>query len=75
MPSRSRKSETGCVCEQFAGRPLLHAGVFFAEPEFYCWTREKRQSSTEVDYLVSHKDHGAVTESRKPRLLYLTPGS
>jgi hypothetical protein len=43
----------GTVCEQFAGQHLLHAGDFFAEPELYCWMREKSQSSAEVDYLIS----------------------
>lgn len=44
---------SGSVCEQFAGQHLLHGGEFFAEPELYCWMREKSQSSAEVDYLIS----------------------
>ena len=47
---------TGSVCEQFAGQHLLHSGEFFAEPELYCWMREKSQSSAEVDYLISVGD-------------------
>jgi predicted AAA+ superfamily ATPase len=44
---------SGSVCEQFVGQHLLHSGEFFAEPELYCWMREKSQSSAEVDYLIS----------------------
>jgi hypothetical protein len=43
----------GGVCEQFAGQHLLYTGESFAEPELYCWMREKSQSSAEVDYLIS----------------------
>lgn len=41
----------GGLAEQFVGQHLLHANEFFAEPELYCWMREKSQSSAEVDYL------------------------
>ena len=43
----------GSVCEHFVGQHLLYAGEFFAEPELYCWMREKSQSSAEVDYVIS----------------------
>ena len=43
----------GSVCEQFVGQHLLYSGESFAEPELHCWMREKRQSSAEVDYVIS----------------------
>jgi hypothetical protein len=43
----------GAVAEQFVGQHLLHAGEPYADPELYCWIREKNQSSAEVDYLVT----------------------
>lgn len=44
---------SGAVCEQFIGQHLFHAGHLFEEPELYYWSREKRQSSAEIDYLLS----------------------
>lgn len=44
---------SGAVCEQFVGQHLLYAGEPYAEPELYCWMREKSQSSAEVDYVVA----------------------
>ena len=44
---------SGAVCEQFIGQHLLYSRQFFEEPELYYWSREKRQSSAEVDYVVS----------------------
>ncbi len=43
----------GAVCEQFIGQHLLYGRAFFEEPELYYWSREKRQSSAEVDYVFS----------------------
>jgi len=43
----------GAVCEQFVGQHLLFFGEPCDEPELYYWTREKRQASSEVDYLLS----------------------
>ena len=43
----------GAVCEQFVGQHLLHAGEAYAEPELYCWMRQKRNSSAEVDYVTT----------------------
>ncbi len=43
----------GAVCEQFVGQHLLFSGEYYDEPELYYWTREKRQASSEVDYLLS----------------------
>jgi len=44
---------SGVVCEQFTGQHLLYSGHFFEEPELYYWSREKRQSAAEIDYVVS----------------------
>jgi hypothetical protein len=44
---------SGAVCEQFVGQHLLYSGHFFEEPELYYWSREKRQSAAEVDYVIS----------------------
>lgn len=43
----------GAVCEQFIGQHLLYSRDFFEEPELHYWSREKRQSSAEVDYVLS----------------------
>ena len=42
------------VAEQFAGQHLLYSGESYADPELYCWNRELRSSSAEVDYLLAH---------------------
>jgi predicted AAA+ superfamily ATPase len=44
---------SGAVCEQFVGQHLLYSRPFFEEPELYYWSREKRQSAAEVDYVQS----------------------
>jgi len=44
---------SGAVCEQFIGQHLLYSGEFFEEPQLHYWSREKRQSSAEVDYTIS----------------------
>lgn len=43
---------SGAVCEQFIGQHLLCAGHYFEEPQLYCWMRQKRNTSSEVDYLM-----------------------
>lgn len=43
----------GPVCEQLIGQQILHSGPFFEEPRLHYWSREKPQSSAEVDYVVS----------------------
>ena len=45
---------SGSICEQFIGQHLLFLNDFYLKPELYCWMREKRQSSAEIDYLLSH---------------------
>ena len=43
----------GAICEQFIGQHLLYSRDFFEEPELHYWSREKRQSAAEVDYVIS----------------------
>ena len=47
----------GAVCEQFIGQHLLYSGEFYEEPRLYCWMRQKKQSSAEVDYVVAVGEH------------------
>ncbi|MBN1436544.1 MAG: ATP-binding protein [Sedimentisphaerales bacterium] len=42
---------SGAVCEQFIGQHLLYAKKYYEEPQLYCWMRQKRNTSAEVDYL------------------------
>ena len=44
---------SGAVCEQFIGQHLLYSRQFFEEPDLHYWSRKKRQSSAEVDYVLS----------------------
>lgn len=44
---------SGALAEQFVGQHLLYSGETFAEPETFCWMRQKAQSSAEVDYVIS----------------------
>ncbi|MEA3333892.1 MAG: ATP-binding protein [Pseudomonadota bacterium] len=44
---------SGPVCEQFVGQHLLYARPYYEEPELFYWCREKRQASSEVDYVQS----------------------
>jgi predicted AAA+ superfamily ATPase len=43
----------GALCEQFIGQHLLYARPSYEEPELFYWVREKRQASSEVDYVLS----------------------
>lgn len=43
----------GAVCEQFIGQHLLYDKPYFDEPELFYWCREKRQASSEIDYLIT----------------------
>ena len=45
---------SGAVAEQFTGQHLLYAEESYAEPKLYYWNRERRSSSSEVDYLFAH---------------------
>ena len=42
----------GELCEQFIGQHLLNLGNEFEEPRAYCWIREERNASAEVDYII-----------------------
>ena len=42
----------GELCEQFVGQHLLYFGNEFEEPKAYCWIREERNASAEVDYII-----------------------
>jgi len=44
---------SGAVCEQFIGQHLLYSRPFYEEPELYCWMRQKRSSTAEVDYVTA----------------------
>jgi len=43
----------GAVCEQLVGQHLLYSREFYEEPELHFWSREKRSSQAEVDYVIS----------------------
>lgn len=45
---------SGPICEQFIGQHLLYARPCYEEPELFYWSREKRQASSEIDYILSH---------------------
>lgn len=42
----------GALSEQFVGQHLLYAQPSYRTPELYYWTREKSNSSAEVDYVI-----------------------
>jgi len=44
---------SGALAEQVVGQHLLYRDDYFMEPSLFYWTREKAQSSAEVDYLIS----------------------
>lgn len=44
----------GGVCEQFIGQHLLYSRPYFEEPEIFYWCREKRQASSEVDFVMAN---------------------
>ncbi len=43
----------GAICEQYIGQHLLFFQHPYFEPEVYYWIREKKNSSAEVDYVLS----------------------
>lgn len=45
---------SGSTCEQFIGQHLLYARPYYEEPELFYWCREKRQASSEVDYVQAY---------------------
>lgn len=42
----------GEICEQFVGQHLLCSGKEYETPTAYCWIREARGASAEVDYII-----------------------
>ena len=46
-------TNSGSLCEQFAGQHLLYSDDCFKKPELYYWVREAKSSSAEVDYIIS----------------------
>ncbi len=44
---------SGALCEQFVGQHLLYRNPMFMAPELFYWCREKRQASSEIDYVIS----------------------
>jgi hypothetical protein len=66
----------GGVCEQFAGQHLLYTGESFAEPELYCWMREKKRDfglrlNSDLPSLLRAETSVAGGENRSFRLLSL----
>lgn len=47
----------GSLAEQFIGQSLLKLSPSYQAQELFYWTREKSQSSAELDYLWQHKNH------------------
>jgi predicted AAA+ superfamily ATPase len=45
-------SNEGSLAEQFIGQELLCMPPYFTENDIYYWTREQRNSSAEIDYVV-----------------------
>ena len=44
---------SGDICEQFTGQHLLYSKDSFFEPELYYWQKEQKNSSAEIDYVIS----------------------
>ena len=44
---------SGAIYEQFVGQHLLYSQPCYREPELYYWMREKKNTSAELDYLIS----------------------
>ncbi len=55
QPERIFANE-GPLAEQLVGQHLLYSGEAYLPPELFYWSREKRQSSAEVDYLLQHRN-------------------
>lgn len=46
----------GRLAEQFIGQEFLSLEPFFQDTRLYFWNREEKNSSAEIDYLVSHQN-------------------
>ncbi len=51
------KVNAGAICEQYIGQHLLFSQKPYCEPEVCYWVREKKNSSAEVDYVISEGTH------------------
>ena len=49
----TRLINTGALSEQFIGQHLQYDDPSWLKPELYYWRREKKGSSSEVDFLIS----------------------
>jgi len=47
-----KTANQGALAEIFAGLELLKSGRTHAQRQLYCWSREKAQSSAQIDYLI-----------------------
>lgn len=59
---------SGAICEQFIGQHLLTGRTFFDEPELHYWSREKSQSSAEIDYIIDHGNRIRLSLLRWPAM-------
>ena len=46
---------SGALAEQFVGQQLLSSSSPFEKANLYCWHRDKKSSSAEVDFLIALK--------------------
>lgn len=52
----------GALSEQFVGQHLLASGPSWQEPQLYYWAREKRNSSAEIDFVISQGEQVVPVE-------------
>jgi predicted AAA+ superfamily ATPase len=52
-PTRILQVNSGALAEQLVAQHLLYMNDFFRLPELYYWSRQKSQSSAEIDFLVT----------------------
>ena len=45
---------SGAIAEQLIGQHLLQNSPFYQQPQLHYWMREKKSSSAEIDYVISH---------------------
>lgn len=50
-----RLTNEGGLAEQFVGQALRTITPYYIEPKLFYWTREKKTSSAEIDYLIQHQ--------------------
>ncbi len=53
---------SGAVCEQFVGQHLLYRNQYYIRPELHYWCREKKGSSSEVDFVIAYKNSAVPVE-------------